>query len=72
MLIYRVHLVFIILKQHLVCVYCFTRKQHRKCIDRFFQIIAQFPYTTSEMKLDYFHQKVNIQVVSQAAKQFKI
>ena len=28
---------------------------------RLFQVLAQFPFATSETKLDYFHQKVNIE-----------
>ena len=29
-------------------------------------VFAQFPFTTSELELDYYHQKVNVQVASRA------
>ena len=36
--------------------------QSWKNICRLFHILAQFPFTISEQKLDYYHQKVNIPV----------
>ena len=44
---------------------------HGKNIDRLFHILRQIPFTTSERKLDYYHQKVNIRVASQVAKELK-
>ena len=33
----------------------------------FFTFLAQFPFTTSESKLDCYHQKVNVRVASRVA-----
>ena len=33
-----------------------------------FHALAQFPFTTSESELDYYHQKVDVKVASQIAK----
>ena len=35
------------------------------------QFLAQFLFTKSETKLDYYHQKMKLRVVSQVAKQRK-
>ena len=40
-------------------------------ICRIFHFLAQFLFTTSETKLDYYHQKVNVQVAYQVAEQLK-
>ena len=36
-----------------------------------FYFLAHLVFTTSEMKLDYYHQKVNVRVASQVAKRLK-
>ena len=41
-------------------------------ICRLFHFLAQFIFTTSEIKLDYYHQKVNVQIASRVAKQLGI
>ena len=38
---------------------------HKTC--RLFHVLAQFLFTTSETELDYYHQKVSVRDVSQAA-----
>ena len=38
---------------------------------RFFYILAQFLFATSETELDYYPQKVNVRVTSRVAKQLK-
>ena len=38
---------------------------------RLFHILAKFVFTTSETELDYYHQKVNVRVVSQVAERLK-
>lgn len=44
---------------------------HGKNIQSLFHILAQFPPTTSESELDYYHQKVNIRVASRFTEQLK-
>ena len=44
----------------------------RQNICRFFHVLAQFLFTASETKLDYYHQKVNVEVVSQVTERLKI
>ena len=39
--------------------------------DNIFADFYQFPLTTSEMELDYFHQKVDIKVAPRVAEQLK-
>ena len=34
---------------------------------RFFCVLGQFLFTISETELDYYHQKVKVQVASQVA-----
>ena len=41
-------------------------------ICRFFHVLAQFHFITSEVELDYYHQKVNVQVASRVAKRLNI
>ena len=41
-------------------------------ICRLFHVLAQILFITSEMELDYYHQKVNVSVISQVAKQQKL
>ena len=36
-------------------------------ICRLFHVLAQYPFTTSETELDFYHQKVNIRVTSRVA-----
>ena len=36
-----------------------------------FYVLAQFLFTTSEMELDYYHQKVRVRVASRVAKRLK-
>ena len=33
-------------------------------IERFFQVLANFSFTTSEIEVDYYHPKANTRVVS--------
>ena len=40
-------------------------------ICRFFRILTQFSFTTTERELDYHHQKINIIVASRAANLLK-
>ena len=40
-------------------------------IRRLFYFLAQFVFTTSEMEVDYHHQKVNVRVASRVAKRLK-
>ena len=35
------------------------------------QILAQFPFTTIEFELDFYHQKVNVRVDSRVAQELK-
>ena len=44
---------------------------HGKNICRLFLILKQFPFTTSERELDYYHQMVNKRVASRVAKRIK-
>ena len=37
----------------------------------FFHILAQIPFTTSELEIDYYYQKVNVPVVSRLVEQLK-
>ena len=37
----------------------------------FFYVLTQLPFTASEMELDYYHQKVNIQFTEQVAERHK-
>ena len=39
---------------------------------KFFQVLTQFLFITSETELYYYHHKENVQVASQAAERFKI
>ena len=41
-------------------------------ICRLFNVLVQFPFTTSELKLDYYHQEVNVRVDSRVTKQLRI
>ena len=43
----------------------------RQNICRHFNILAKFLFTTSETKLDYYHQKVNVQIASRVAERRK-
>ena len=45
----------------------FQTNSHRQDIFRFAPILAQFSFSTNELELDYWHQKVNVRVVSPAA-----
>ena len=38
---------------------------------RLFHILTQFPFTKGEAELDYYHQKVNIRVVSRVTERLK-
>ena len=40
-------------------------------ICRLFNVLAKFLFTTSGMELDYYHQKVNVRIISQVAEQLK-
>ena len=40
-------------------------------ISNLFHLLAQFLFTTSETKLDYYHQKINVRVALQVAEQLK-
>ena len=40
-------------------------------ICRLFHFLAQLVFTTSEMELDYYHQKVNVRVASRIAEWLK-
>ena len=35
----------------------------------FFHVLTQFPFTTSELELYYYHQTVNLRVASRIAEQ---
>ena len=37
----------------------------RQKVRRLFHVLSQFLFTISEMELDYYHQKVNVQDASQ-------
>ena len=37
----------------------------RQKVRRLFHVLSQFLFTTSEMELDYYHQKVNVRDASQ-------
>ena len=41
-------------------------------ICRLFHVLAQFLFYTSEMELDYYHQKVNVRVILRVSKQQKL
>ena len=43
-----------------------------KKIWRFFHVLAQFFFTTSETELDHYHQKANIRVASQVSERLKL
>ena len=45
--------------------------QLRKNICKFFHILAQFSFSTSEKELAYYHQRVNVRVASRVAKHLK-
>ena len=45
--------------------------KHGWNICRHFQVLAQFPFTTSESQQDYYYQKVNVQVVLWIAERVK-
>ena len=38
---------------------------------RLFYVLAKFPFTAVEMEVDYYHQKLNVQVALSVAKQLK-
>ena len=38
---------------------------------RLFHILVKFLFTTIEIELDYYHQKVNVQIASWVSKRFK-
>ena len=38
---------------------------------KFFHILKQFTFSTSERELDYYHKMVNLRVASRAAKRLK-
>ena len=40
-------------------------------IQRLFHFLAQFLFTTSEMELNYYHQKVNVRVAPRVAERLK-
>ena len=42
-----------------------------KIFVEFFHVLAQFPFTTSEMGLDHCHQKVNLRVASRVDERLK-
>ena len=44
---------------------------HGQNSGRLFDIFAQFSFTTSESELNYYHQNLNLRVLSQAAEQVK-
>ena len=50
------------------------KKKFRQLLTNFcrlFRILAQLPFTTSELELDYYHQKVNVQVATQSAERLQ-
>ena len=47
-------------------------QSHGKSICRSFHILAQFPFTTNERELDYYHQMVNIWAASRVAKRLSL
>ena len=42
-----------------------------KIFGDFFYFLVQFSFTTSETKLDYYHQEVNAQVASRVVERLK-
>ena len=49
----------------------FSKVNHGKNICRLIQILVQFPFATSEKKLDHFHLKLNIRVASRVVERLK-
>ena len=38
---------------------------------RLFHLLAQFPFTANKLKVDYYHQKVNLAIASRVGKRPK-
>ena len=51
------------------CILAYYNLVQKIC--RLFHALAQFLFSISERNLDYYHQEVNVRVVSRVAKRFK-
>ena len=56
---------------YILCIPPFLSYSTEQNFCRLFHVLAQFPFTTSETELDYYHQKVTVPVTSQIAERFK-